>query len=149
MDQREALLSANKLLQALVDVISSNGWLSLALLAMEVSQMVTQGLWGRDSMLLQLPHFTKDLARKCEENPGKSIETIFDLLEMEDVARRELLNMPNSYLLDIARFCNRFPNVDLSYEVLHNDSVRTGEDITICVTLERDIDGKTEVGPVA
>lgn len=115
----------------------------------EVSQMVTQGLWGRDSMLLQLPHFTKDLARKCEENPGKSIETIFDLLEMEDVARRELLNMPNSYLLDIARFCNRFPNVDLSYEVLHNDSVRTGEDITICVTLERDIDGKTEVGPVA
>ena len=148
LDQREVLLSANKLLQALVDVISSNGWLSLALLAMEVSQMVTQGLWGRDSMLLQLPHFTKDLARKCEENPGKSIETIFDLLEMEDVARRELLNMPNSYLLDIARFCNHFPNVDLSYEVLPNDSVRTGEDITICVTLERDIDSKTEVGHV-
>jgi len=148
LDQREVLLSASKLLQALVDVISSNGWLSLALLAMEVSQMVTQGLWGRDSMLLQLPHFTKDLARKCEENPGKSIETIFDLLEMEDVARCELLNMPNSYLLDIARFCNRFPNVDLLYEVLQNDSVRIGEDITICVTLERDIDGKTEVGPV-
>ncbi|KEH28731.1 U5 small nuclear ribonucleoprotein 200 kDa helicase [Medicago truncatula] len=126
LDQREVLLSANKLLQALVDVISSNGWLSLALLAMEVSQMLTQGLWGRDSMLLQLPHFTKDLAKKCEENPGKSIETIFDLLKMEDVARRELLNMPNSYLFDIARFCNRFPNVDLLYEVLQNDSVRTG-----------------------
>ncbi|PNX73537.1 U5 small nuclear ribonucleoprotein 200 kDa helicase-like protein [Trifolium pratense] len=148
LDQREVLLSANNMLQAMVDVISSNGWLSLALLAMEVSQMLTQGLWGCDSMLLQLPHFTKDLARKCEENPGKSIETVFDLLEMEDVERRELLSMPDSHLLDIARFCNRFPNIDLSYEVLHNDSIRTGEDVTICVTLERDIDGKTEVGPV-
>ncbi|CAJ2656231.1 unnamed protein product [Trifolium pratense] len=148
LDQREVLLSANNMLQAMVDVISSNGWLSLALLAMEVSQMLTQGLWGCDSMLLQLPHFTKDLARKCEENPGKSIETVFDLLEMEDVERRELLSMPDSQLLDIARFCNRFPNIDLSYEVLHNDTIRTGEDVTICVTLERDIDGKTEVGPV-
>uniref|UniRef100_A0A6N2K3P8 U5 small nuclear ribonucleoprotein 200 kDa helicase n=1 Tax=Salix viminalis TaxID=40686 RepID=A0A6N2K3P8_SALVM len=84
LDQREVLLSGSRLLQAMVDVISSNGWLSLALLAMEVSQMVTQGIWERDSMLLQLPHFTKDMAKKCQENPGKSIETVFDLVEMED-----------------------------------------------------------------
>ncbi|XP_027343786.1 DExH-box ATP-dependent RNA helicase DExH12 [Abrus precatorius] len=148
LDQKEVLLSASRLLQAMVDVISSNGWLSLALLAMEVSQMVTQGMWERDSMLLQLPHFTKDLAKKCLENPGKSIETVFDLLEMEDDERRELLGMSDSQLLDIARFCNRFPNIDLSYEVLDNDSVRAGEDITVLVTLERDLEGKTEVGPV-
>ncbi|KAL1312365.1 DExH-box ATP-dependent RNA helicase DExH12-like [Arachis hypogaea] len=143
-DQREVLLSANRLLQAMVDVISSNGWLSLALLAMEVSQMVTQGMWERDSMLLQLPHFTKDLAKKCQENPGKSIETVFDLLEMDDDKRRELLGMPDSQLFDIARFCNRFPNIDLSYEVIDSD-VRAGEDVTIQVTLERD---QAEVGPV-
>ncbi|QHO44722.1 U5 small nuclear ribonucleoprotein kDa helicase [Arachis hypogaea] len=144
LDQREVLLSANRLLQAMVDVISSNGWLSLALLAMEVSQMVTQGMWERDSMLLQLPHFTKDLAKKCQENPGKSIETVFDLLEMDDDERRELLGMPDSQLFDIARFCNRFPNIDLSYEVIDSD-VRAGEDVTIQVTLERD---QAEVGPV-
>ncbi|CAN6818816.1 unnamed protein product, partial [Brassica oleracea] len=40
--QREVLLSATRLLQAMVDVISSNGWLNLALLAMEASQMVTR-----------------------------------------------------------------------------------------------------------
>ncbi|CAI8601242.1 unnamed protein product [Vicia faba] len=148
LDQREVLLSANKLLQAMVDVISSNGWLSLALLAMEVSQMLTQGMWERDSMLLQLPHFTKELARKCKENPGTSIETVFDLLEMEDIKRRELLSMSDSQFLDIARFCNRFPNIDLSYEVLQNDSIRIGEDITVHVTLERDLEGRTEVGPV-
>ncbi|XP_059634391.1 DExH-box ATP-dependent RNA helicase DExH12-like [Cornus florida] len=147
-DQREVLLSATRLLQALVDVISSNGWLSLALLAMEVSQMVTQGIWERDSMLLQLPHFTKDLAKKCQENPGKKIETVFDLVEMEDDERRELLQMSDAQLIDIARFCNRFPNIDLEYEVLDNENVMAGEDVTLQVSLERDLERGTEVGPV-
>lgn len=147
-DQREVLLSASRLLQAMVDVISSNGWLTLALLAMEVSQMVTQGMWERDSMLLQLPHFTKDLAKKCQENPGKSIETVFDLVEMEDEERRELLQMSDSQLLDIAKFCNRFPNIDMVYDVVDGDNVRAGEDVTLQVTLERDLEGRTEVGPV-
>lgn len=148
LDQREVVISASRLLQAMVDVISSNGWLSLALLAMEVSQMVTQSLWERDSMLLQLPHFTKELAKRCQENPGKNIETIFDLVEMEDDERRELLQMSDSQLLDIARFCNRFPNIDMAYEVLDGENVAAGENITLQVTLERDLDGRTEVGPV-
>ncbi|GLU00131.1 hypothetical protein SLE2022_175230 [Rubroshorea leprosula] len=148
LDQREMLLSASRLLQAMVDVISSNGWLSLALLAMELSQMVTQAMWERDSMLLQLPHFTKDLAKRCQENPGKSIETIFDLVEMEDDERHELLQMKDQQLLDIAKFCNRFPNIDMSYDVIDGENVRVGEDVMLQVTLERDLEGKTEVGPV-
>uniref|UniRef100_A0A2P2L2Z5 RNA helicase n=1 Tax=Rhizophora mucronata TaxID=61149 RepID=A0A2P2L2Z5_RHIMU len=148
LDQREVLLCGCRLLQAMVDVISSNGWLSLALLAMEVSQMLTQGMWERDSMLLQLPHFTKELAKKCQENPGKSIETVFDLVEMEDNERHDLLQMSDSQLLDIVRFCNRYPNIDLSYEVMDGENVRAGEDITLQVTLERDLEGRTDVGPV-
>jgi pre-mRNA-splicing helicase BRR2 len=147
-DQREVLLSATRLLQAMVDVISSNGWLNLALLAMEVCQMVTQGMWERDSMLLQLPHFTKELAKRCQENPGKSVETVFDLVEMEDDERRELLQMSDEQLLDIARFCNRFPNIDMTYEVLDSDKARAGRDMMLQVTLERDLEGRTEVGPV-
>uniref|UniRef100_A0A803P6U2 RNA helicase n=1 Tax=Cannabis sativa TaxID=3483 RepID=A0A803P6U2_CANSA len=148
LDQREVLLSSSRLLQAMVDVISSNGWLSLALLAMEVSQMVTQGMWERDSMLLQLPHFTKELAKRCQENPGKSVETVFDLVELEDDERRDLLQMTDSQLLDIAKFCNRFPNIDMSYEVLEGDNVAAGDVVTLQVTLERDLEGRTEVGPV-
>nr|XP_009758634.1 PREDICTED: U5 small nuclear ribonucleoprotein 200 kDa helicase-like [Nicotiana sylvestris] len=147
-DQQEVLLCASRLLQAMVDVISSNGWLNLALLAMEVSQMVTQGIWERDSMLLQLPHFTKELAKKCHENPGKSIETVFDLVEMEDKERHEILQMSEPQFMDIARFCNRFPNVDLTYDVLDGGYVRAGDDVSLQVTLERDLEGGTEVGPV-
>ncbi|XP_024003677.1 DExH-box ATP-dependent RNA helicase DExH13 isoform X2 [Eutrema salsugineum] len=148
MDQREVLLSATRLLQAMVDVISSNGCLDLALLAMEVSQIVTQGMWDRDSILLQLPHFTKDLAKRCQENPGNHIENVFDLVEMEDDRRQELLQMSDAQLLDIARFCNRFPNIDLIYEVVDSSEVTPGKEITLQVMLERDMEGRTEVGPV-
>ncbi|CAM8919119.1 unnamed protein product [Rhodiola kirilowii] len=148
LDLQEILIYATRLLQAMVDVISSNGWLSLALLAMELSQMVVQGIWERDSSLLQLPHFTKELAKKCQEHPNKSIETVFDLAEMEDDERRDLLQMSDSQLLDIVRFCNRFPNIDVTYEVLNAGNVRAGEDITLQVNLERDMEGRTEIGPV-
>uniref|UniRef100_A0A6N2K3C3 SEC63 domain-containing protein n=1 Tax=Salix viminalis TaxID=40686 RepID=A0A6N2K3C3_SALVM len=36
----------------------------------------------------------------------------------------------------------------MSYEVMDGDNVRAGEDITLLVTLERDLEGRTEVGPV-
>ena len=98
--------------------------------------LILQGLWERDSVLLQLPHFTKELAKKCQENPGKRIETVFDLVEMEDDGRRDLLQMSDAQLLDIARFCNRFPNIDLAYDILQSDDVSARENVTLQVTLE-------------
>jgi len=59
MDQKEVVSESIRLLQASVDVIASSGWLSPALVAMEMSQMVTQAMWDKDSVLLQLPHMTK------------------------------------------------------------------------------------------
>ena len=49
------------MIQACVDVLSTNGWLSPALAAMELSQMCTQAMWNKDSYLRQLPHFTLDI----------------------------------------------------------------------------------------
>lgn len=58
---------ALRLIQACVDVLSSNGWLSPALAAMELAQMVTQAMWNKDSYLKQLPHFDSDLIKRCME----------------------------------------------------------------------------------
>uniref|UniRef100_A0A0E0P155 RNA helicase n=1 Tax=Oryza rufipogon TaxID=4529 RepID=A0A0E0P155_ORYRU len=145
-DQREILLPAHRLLQALIDVISSNGWLTLALNAMELSQMVTQGMWDRDSVLLQLPHFTEELARRCQENEGKAIETIFDLAEMSTHEMQDLLQLPSSQLQDIVGFLRRFPNIDMAFQVLEGD----GGSVTVQVTLEREMADllQSEAGPV-
>ena len=65
---------AIRLIQACVDVLSSNGWLSPALTAMELAQMVTQAMWSRDSFLKQLPHFTSDVIKRCTEKVSGSFQ---------------------------------------------------------------------------
>lgn len=56
-----------RLIQACVDVLSSNGWLSPAITAMELAQMVTQAMWSKDSYLKQVPHFSTDHIKRCQE----------------------------------------------------------------------------------
>lgn len=60
-------LQAIRLIQACVDVLSSNGWLSPAVAAMELAQMITQAMWAKDSYLKQLPHFTSDIIKRCTD----------------------------------------------------------------------------------
>lgn len=84
-DTEDILSKAIRLIQTCVDVLSSNGWLSPALAAMELAQMVTQAMWKKDSYLKQLPHFTVDIIKRCTDKvcfldeycSYKKIELIF------------------------------------------------------------------------
>jgi pre-mRNA-splicing helicase BRR2 len=60
-DQSVILKQSITVVQAIVDVISSNGWLKPALAGMELSQMIVQGLWNRDSVLKQVRNQVKDI----------------------------------------------------------------------------------------
>ncbi|KAK3540085.1 hypothetical protein QTP70_025649, partial [Hemibagrus guttatus] len=120
-DTEEILSKAVRLIQACVDVLSSNGWLSPALAAMELAQMVTQAMWSKDSYLKQLPHFTTEHIKRCTE---KGVESIFDIMEMEDDDRINLLQLSDIQMADVARFCNRYPNIELSYEVVDKDDIK-------------------------
>jgi len=140
-DRDQILPIALRLLQAIVDVISSSGWLEPALAAMELSQMIVQGMWSTDSTLMQIPHMTKDMAKKCEK---AGIKTIFDILDMEDDDRTKLLSMPGSKLDDVATMCNAYPNIELKHEVLDADELTAGGRVSVQVTLERDPDDEDE-----
>ncbi|XP_067656314.1 U5 small nuclear ribonucleoprotein 200 kDa helicase-like isoform X1 [Haliotis asinina] len=134
-DTEDILSKAVRLIQACVDVLSSNGWLSPALAAMELAQMVTQAMWGKDSYLKQLPHFTPEIIKRCQE---KNCETIFDVMEMEDEDRNQLLQLTEAEMADVARFCNRYPNIELTYEVQDKDQIHSGSTVNVVVTLERE-----------
>ncbi|KAK3219376.1 hypothetical protein Dsin_013346 [Dipteronia sinensis] len=68
LDQQEVVPSAGRLLQAMVDVISSNGWLNLTLLAMEVSQMGDENVSTGENITL-LVTLERDLEGKAEVGP--------------------------------------------------------------------------------
>lgn len=141
-DAKVVVTNALRLVHASVDVLSSNGWLSPALGAMELAQMITQACWSKDSNLRQLPHFSKQLIEKCLE---AKIETVFDIMEMEDDDRIKLLDITEVQLADVARFCNRYPNIELKYEV--PDNVYAGRQMQVAVNIERE-DDEESVGPI-
>ena len=52
---------------------------------------------------------------------SQQIETIFDIMEMEDDERNELLKLSESEMADVARFSNRYPNIELTYEIQNKE----------------------------
>lgn len=49
---------------------------------------------------------------------------MFDILEMEDDERNGILRLTDAQMADVARFCNRYPNIELMYDVMEQENLR-------------------------
>eukprot|EP01132_Coremiostelium_polycephalum_P002462 gene2462-3044_t len=136
-DQKFILENATRLLQAIVDVLSSNSWLNPAIAAMELSQMCTQAIWDNDSVLKQLPHFTQERIDRCTK---AGVESIFDLMALEDSSREKLLSMSKDEMEDVISVCMRYPDIDISYQVEDEEEIHAGGSVTVEVIVQREID---------
>ncbi|KAF8491330.1 Sec63-domain-containing protein [Russula emetica] len=116
-DQALVLEKVMNLLSACVDVMSSNAWLS-ALGAMDLSQMCVQAVWDRDSPLRQIPHFEPDVIKHCND---AKISSVYDIMEMEDAQRNQLLQMDSKQMRDVAAFVNSYPTLDVTHEFVKGD----------------------------
>ncbi|OAX40546.1 Sec63-domain-containing protein [Rhizopogon vinicolor AM-OR11-026] len=134
-DQTLVLEKVLNLLSACVDVMSSNAWLN-ALGAMDLSQMCVQAMWETDSPLKQIPHFEPEVIRRCKD---AGIESVYDVMEMEDDKRNELLQMDGRQMRDVAMFVNSYPTLDVSFELVKGEYT-AGAPITMQVVLTRDAD---------
>lgn len=134
------LRHAVRLLHAMVDVISSNGWLKPALAAMDLAQMVVQAQWSSDSPLLQIPFFTPDMLKKLAKmDLEEDVETPVDILSMEDDARQELLPLDTPQMSAVAKFCNAFPDVTVQTKVQQDGKdLPQGSAVSVKVELERE-----------
>lgn len=147
-DSKFVLSKVPELLQAMVDIIYGAGWYSPAVAAMELSQMVIQAVWDSDSVFRQLPHFTAEVIQRLTKMEPEC-ESIFDLLSLEDKRRNAILNtLTKREMADVARVCNRFPNIEVQHQ-LEEEQVPEGENVTLLVQLDRELDeGETVVGAV-
>ncbi|KMP09728.1 ATP-dependent DNA helicase MER3 [Coccidioides immitis RMSCC 2394] len=132
------------LLSACVDVLSSEGHLN-AMNAMEMSQMVVQAMWDRDSPLKQIPHFGPEAIKVANEF---KIRDIFEFMEAMDPTENKdyaslikRLGLDNKQLAQVAAFTNdKYPSIDLDFTLLDEDSIVAGEPAYIKVKLERETD---------
>ncbi len=54
----------------------------------------------------------------------QKVDTVFDIMELEDDERNGLLQLDDVQMADVARFCNRYPNIELNFEVENKDSIK-------------------------
>ncbi|KAI0070649.1 Sec63-domain-containing protein [Panus rudis PR-1116 ss-1] len=141
-DQVLVLEKILNLLSACVDVMSSNAWLN-ALGAMDLSQMCVQACWESDSPLKQIPHFEPDVIQRCKE---AGVETVYDIMEMEDDKRNELLRMDARQMRDVATFVNAYPTLDVNFELVKGEYT-AGSPIYLQVALSRDADDEEDSTP--
>merc|ERR1712000_434588 len=104
-DQEVIVSKVLSLLSSCVDVLSSEGNLN-AMNAMEMSQMVVQAMWDRDSPLLQIPHFDSKTVDVLARHDIKDIDefmTAMDPSENPDHAKLAAeMGLTNRQLVEAA-----------------------------------------------
>lgn len=143
-DQEVILKKILSLLSACVDVLSSEGHLN-AMSAMEISQMAVQAMWDRDSPLKQIPHFEDHVVDACNK---AGIKDVFEFMEAMDPSENadydklvKAMGLSNQQLGDAARFTNeRYPNVDLSFELEDPENIASGSPSYVNVTVDRQLE---------
>jgi pre-mRNA-splicing helicase BRR2 len=147
-DQEVVLRKALNLLSACVDVLSSEGHLN-ALAAMEISQMVVQAMWDRDSPLLQIPHFDEDTVEAAKKFKISDVYSFMDAMDPDENKNYKklvaALGLANRQLADAAEFTNdRYPNIELDFKVEGPDEVVAGSASYLTVMVERQVDEDEE-----
>ena len=141
-DQEIILSKIITLLGGCVDVLSSEGHLQSATSAMEMCQMIVQAMWDRDPPLKQIPHFD---ARAIATAQKAGVNDVFDFMEAmssgkQSAALAKALGFDKKQLTQAAEFTNKYPSVDLEFEVLDPDDVTAAAPSFLKVKIQREMD---------
>ncbi|KAF2118345.1 pre-mRNA splicing helicase-like protein [Lophiotrema nucula] len=147
-DQEMVVRKVLNILSASVDVLSSEGHLN-AMSAMEISQMVVQAMWQKDSPLKQIPHFDNDTIKAAQKF---GVNDIYEFMEAMDPDENKdypklikALGLDNKQLSDAATFTNEFyPNIELNFEVADPEDVTANAPSMLNVVITRELDEDDE-----
>jgi len=96
-----------------------------------------QAMWETDSPLKQIPHFEPEVIKRCTD---AGVVSVYDIMELEDDRRNELLGMDRRQMADVAKFVNAYPNIEVSHELEDPDDLKADAPIVVSVTLDREVD---------
>ena len=97
------------------------------------SPLASQGIWANKDeehpTLMQVPHMTLEAAARLRalgsggeaegEGGGEEggVETVYALAAMDAGMRQRVLGCSAAQLVDVAAFCNRYPSIDVTFEL--------------------------------
>jgi pre-mRNA-splicing helicase BRR2 len=123
-------------------------------------------MWDRDSPLKQIPHFSPEVIQvaneykyvvtKCEKqtktNDIRRINDIFEFMDAMDPTENKgyatlvkRLNLNNKQLAQAAAFTNeKYPNLEMDFEVEDPENVTSGEPAYLKIKIERELEEDEE-----
>lgn len=131
---------SSSLIDAMISVCKHQESLAAALNCIKFGQYVAQGMWLKDSELLQLPHFTKE--EVAHATKGKNgVKTIKDYIELDNDSKKGLADFSDAQKEDIFKTCKLLPDVTIESKVFvdddEDDKVYEGDLCTVLVTITR------------
>lgn len=121
------LRKSHIVISGMVEVSSTNKWLVPTLEAIQLGQMLTQGVWsdssrcGRDTSLLQLPHLTNQHINKLSSKKWRDISALQDFIDPDNrEERNEFLKsegFSDIQIQDIDTVINRFLPIDVKWKL--------------------------------
>lgn len=147
-DQELVLSKVLSLLSAAVDILSSDGHLN-AMNAMEMSQMVVQAMWDRDSSLKQIPHFTLETVKTAQDFRIRDIYDFMEAMNPEENAQYsefvKRLGLTQKQLAQAAEFTNnKYPEVSMEFDVEDASNIHAGSPAQLNVRIEREVDDEDD-----
>jgi len=136
------LRQSQSLVDAMITVCQHQDWLQTAANCIELSQCITQGIWTKDSTLMQLPHFTAEEVKHCEKGKGANrVKDLAAYLKIPDESKKGLADMTEEDKNDVLKCCALMPNITVESGVYvdddEDDKVYEGDLVTVEVCITR------------
>ena len=139
-DLKEMLRYSSSLIDAMISVCKHQESLNSALNCIKFGQFVAQGMWTKDSELLQLPHFTDVEAGYATKGKGAP-KGIVQYMALPNESKKGLKDFTDEQKEDIFKCCDILPNVTIESKVFvdddEDDKVYEGDLCTVLVKLTR------------
>lgn len=138
LDLQAMLKICFHLIDGMFEIASMKLWLQTTVHTVEFMQCMTQGLWIKDSSLLQLPNFTDNEVKHC--GIGKNaMKNIGEFIRAAPSVRKGMNNFTDEERDEVNRVCTILPNVQLEVtaSVEDEECIAEGDMLTIAIKMTR------------
>jgi translocation protein SEC63 len=135
------LSKSNGLIDAMISVCKHQEALKTALNCIEFGQYVTQGLWMKDSTLMQLPHFTEEEVKHASKGK-QGVKSLEKYISTPNEDKKGLADMTDAQKEDVYKCCTLIPNISVESKIFteddEDDKVYEGDLLTVQVKITRE-----------